>query len=73
MLCLHRGVISEMYETISKIGFWFPAKSAGPSSNQGGLNFNPEAPAGSALGVNTLVFRGVEMINRHRYWAKRQF
>jgi hypothetical protein len=44
------------------MGFWFKFK-ADP-------NFNPQAPAGSALGVHTVVFRGFEARGQHRNWAK---
>jgi hypothetical protein len=37
-----------MSEAISKIGFWFKIKADS--------SFNLQAPAGSALGVNTAVF-----------------
>jgi hypothetical protein len=54
-----------VFEAISKKGFWFKFK-AGP-------NFNPQAPEGSALGVHTAVFRGVEARDQHRNWAKKLF
>ena len=52
-------------EAISKKGFWLKFK-AGP-------NFNPQVPAGNALGVHTQVFRGVEARDQHRNLAKKLF
>ena len=58
-------LVAGLIEAISKKGFWFKFK-AGP-------NFNPQAPPGSALGVHTVVFRGVEARDQHRNWAKKLF
>ncbi len=55
----------DILEAISKKGFWLKFK-AGP-------NFNPQVPAGNALGVHTQVFRGVEARDQHRNWAKKLF
>jgi len=56
---------SRPLEAISKTELWFKVK-AGPS-------FNPQVPAGNALGVHTQVCRGFETRTQHRDWAKRLF
>jgi len=59
------ATLSLYIEAISKMGFWFKVRT--------GSSFDPQAPEGSALGVNTKVFRGVETREQRRIWAKRHF
>ena len=44
----------------ASIGFKFKADGSVP----------PQAPAGSALGVNTWVFRGLNTFAQHRNWIR---
>jgi hypothetical protein len=49
---------------VSKLGFWFPAKSAGSATSVAAVRFHPE---------EYCVFRGLKLNAQRRDWAKKQF
>jgi len=55
------------------MGFGFPQKAQDLCQFKAVPSFNPQAPAGRALGMHTEVLRGVEARDQHRNWAKKRF